>query len=398
MWTNTDIVQIANLSSTTYNNTELITFVTFKNQKLYVGRADGKFECYNDPQTKHYELQSHVSEFDYLESSDIQEKIVCAEIIQDGGISDILFLSNEKSIKVWNCKLDIPTAKIISKEVNIQPVTNNKNREAKNVIPRKSKLMYKSGSYKFDMLKEQRNIHLYTINSLHSSLNSEYLLSSDYLKINLWCTRNMDKAFCIIDIKPTRYEELAYVITSSRFKCDDDMVFGYSTSKGEINIQDLRIKSSSGKVMTMGKRTNSSVFDDLMKSISDFRFCDDHTIVARDLSSLTLFDTRNTNKELKSVKVFHSDGNLIDDIFESQTAYEKFLVEVSQNKIVTGNFGNKIFILDKVSFATEEISVGEISDLEIVDFSTRIRNIAVENNNIVAALGDQCYFYKNVDV
>ncbi|TBU10174.1 hypothetical protein CWI38_1966p0010 [Hamiltosporidium tvaerminnensis] len=150
--------------------------------------------------------------------------------------------------------------------------------------------------------------------------------------------------------------------------------------------------------MTMGKRTNSSVFDDLMKSISDFRFCDDHTIVARDLSSLTLFDTRNTNKELKSVKVFHSDGNLIDDIFESQTAYEKFLVEVSQNKIVTGNFGNKIFILDKVSFATEEISVGEISDLEIVDFSTRIRNIAVENNNIVAALGDQCYFYKNVDV
>jgi serine/threonine-protein phosphatase 2A regulatory subunit B len=216
------------------------------------------------------------------------------------------------------------------------------------------------------------------------------MLSSDYLRINLWNLRRMDNTYNLIDIKPIRYEELVYVITSCSYKPGASNIFGYSTSKGEIHFNDLRTNVKSEKVLTIKSKRSGSIFDDLLKFISEFKFCNDNVLCSRNLNSMTLYDMRKADKEMDSSCVFEPESKIIDEIFDSQAAYERFPVSAFGDMVVTGCFGSGIKAYNWVKGESQDIFL----EGEDVDYSKRVKNVSICENGIYAGYEDSLYFYK----
>jgi hypothetical protein len=84
------------------------------------------------------------------------------------------------------------------------------------------------------------NAHAYHINSISVNSDDETFLSADDLRVNLWNLGVNDQSFNIVDIKPPTMEELTEVITAARFHPTHCNIFMYSSSKGAINICDMR--------------------------------------------------------------------------------------------------------------------------------------------------------------
>ena len=82
------------------------------------------------------------------------------------------------------------------------------------------------------------------------SPNGENFLSADDLRVNLWNLENNILAYNIVDLKPTNIEELAEVITHVEYHPRRSDVFLFSSSKGYINMCDLRISSQFNKSST----------------------------------------------------------------------------------------------------------------------------------------------------
>jgi len=91
--------------------------------------------------------------------------------------------------------------------------------------------------------KQYKYCHNYNINSMSVSPNGENFLSADDLRVNLWNLENNILAYNIVDLKPTNIEELAEVITHVEYHPRRSDVFLFSSSKGYINMCDLRISS-----------------------------------------------------------------------------------------------------------------------------------------------------------
>ena len=82
------------------------------------------------------------------------------------------------------------------------------------------------------------------------SPNGENFLSADDLRVNLWNLENNILAYNIVDLKPTNIEELAEVITHVEYHPRRSDVFLFSSSKGYINMCDLRVSSQFNKSST----------------------------------------------------------------------------------------------------------------------------------------------------
>ena len=75
-------------------------------------------------------------------------------------------------------------------------------------------------------------------------------LSADDLRINLWNIENNILAFNVVDLKSGKIEELSEVITHVDYHPVRSDVFLYSSSKGYINVCDLRLNSQSESFST----------------------------------------------------------------------------------------------------------------------------------------------------
>lgn len=98
--------------------------------------------------------------------------------------------------------------------------------------------------------KQYKYCHNYNINSMSVSPNGENFLSADDLRVNLWNLENNILAYNIVDLKPTNIEELAEVITHVEYHPKRSDVFLFSSSKGYINMCDLRISSQFNRSST----------------------------------------------------------------------------------------------------------------------------------------------------
>lgn len=95
-----------------------------------------------------------------------------------------------------------------------------------------------------------QNAHGYHINSISVNSDGETYISADDLRINLWNLNISDQSFSIIiitrdivDIKPANMEELTEVITAAEFHPTQCSTFIYSSSKGAIKLNDMRVSA-----------------------------------------------------------------------------------------------------------------------------------------------------------
>ncbi|KAL0266041.1 UNVERIFIED_CONTAM: hypothetical protein PYX00_011758 [Menopon gallinae] len=320
---------------------------------IYMGSSDGKVS------TGRYVIQSHEREFDYLESSDISEKINSIASFSSGSFHENLIVCNEKSIKVWRVRPRMSTSEIL--EMGYQSMG-----DGGVLVPGGDEGGCDAATeYVSECVKTLKNIHNYSINSLTVSNNDHYMLSSDYLRIYLWCTQNMSHCFNLVDSKPKRYDELEFVITRCLFK--DSSVFGYGTTHGMVYVNDLRLSPRSMRVNT-ASANKSSFYDDLTKAISDFRFFGDNYLVTRDLNSLTVYDMRNSHAEQKRYPLFETHESFLENILSRDSESDSFSIGLANKTLVTGGYGAKVYL---VSLDRDEI--------EAINLEENVQGGAVEH-------------------
>lgn len=167
------------------------------------------------------ELQSHMREFDYLKSTDIEEKINAIEWLRPIGKNMFTLTTNDKTIKLW---------KLTEKPVKKSEQTNKKvTNESELRIP---KLKVIDDGVNPVLKRAYPNLHNYHINSISTSADGERFLSADDLKVYIWDLQNTHTAYNVVDLKPDNFEELSEVITAAKFHPQSDNQFMYSTSKG----------------------------------------------------------------------------------------------------------------------------------------------------------------------
>lgn len=328
---------------------EKVTCLTKKDGRLWIGREDGVLEFHDS--IANFRTRVFESEFDYLENEDIKEKITAVDSMSDGGISDILFVGNEKNLKILRTRNDASTLDICNG--------------------------LHSQKYRTSEIKKCQNIHSYIINSISINKSREYLITADYIKINLWKPERMDDFYNIIDIKPQLVGGVVFVINSCKFSSFSDSILAYSSSNGEICVNDISIAPRSQKVCTM-KNTNT----DGIKSISDFSFIDSNLIVSRSLNSICLFDMRNPKASVFSRELI-TDFNEQNMLNSSDAIYEKFKIANDGMYAYTGSYFSSVYCINMLSGAQEEIVVGEKRQFGV---ENRIKLITGDTDEFSCAL------------
>lgn len=344
-----------------------------RDNNIYLGTSDGRVV------TERYELQSHEREFDYLESSDICEKVNSIAAFSQGTFHEWLVTCNEKNINLWRIRPHLCTQKILEMGYCHKSGVS---------VPKEAPPAEDSAvtDYRFECMRSLKNVHSYSINSLSVSTNENLLLSSDYLRIHLWCTQRMSHCFNLVDSKPRRYEELEFVITKCLFR--DSTVFGYGTTHGMVYINDLRISPRSMRVNSVSAN-KSSFYDDLTRAISDFRFFGEECLVTRDLNSVTLYDMRGTKTELKRYTLFETQESFLEGILSRDTEGDTFSIGMWGSSVVTGGYGAEAYV---ISLSDEKI--------EKIVLSAEMRDRAVEyclagDGWIALSCGDECHVFRS---
>ncbi|KAG0438636.1 Protein phosphatase PP2A regulatory subunit B [Dictyocoela muelleri] len=340
----------------------------FSGNNLYIGQSNGNIQKIvntNNECCLKWEFKSHKPEFDYLESNDISEKIVSICLL-NSELEDRFICANEKTLRMWNVVdsgsvadrlrkggydltyFNLEETGEYSKDDQFFCGGDFKDEKSKKVeysqnidncsdTDSSDSSLNQKYDIKTELLCEKKNIHSYPINTIVRQ--GDVLISSDYLRIMMWNLNKMDY-LKIIDVKPDRFEELSFVITQVNY-CDDD-TFAYSTSSGEIVYCDLRVKSVPQIKLKMAKPVSNDLFAELLKSISSFRF-KDNFVFARNFNSILTFDLRNGALS-DNLTLFKADFALFEKIYRNNSGYDRFSIEINNDKIITGGFDGEFFV------------------------------------------------------
>lgn len=298
-----------------------------------------------------FDFQSHVTEFDYLKSEVIEQKIENISFLNNNGNQLNLISSNSKTIKLWRISEKHPK-NIIS---NNKFIFENKGYESssKNNILSPCVLRFKNQktpsyynlrdindfsdsineieimncirSFHDDVLKdpcttpaveetvylpklvqEFYKLHKYAINSVNVFKNDTLMLSSDDLKIYLWHLNNPLTTFAVIDKTPFDLDEVNEVITCSELSSINDNLFVFGTSRGTINMCDLRIKATDcvSDIYKNRVKQNGSL-EEVLGSISHCHFNkEDNFIISRDYLTVKIWDVRMGKHVYKEIEVY----------------------------------------------------------------------------------------------
>ncbi|KAG5859697.1 hypothetical protein KMI_05g08800 [Encephalitozoon hellem] len=345
------------------DNKEKATSVLY-GENLYVGCGDGRVSCYGD--RKLYSFQGFELEFDYLESCDVAEKVLAIERFDDGGLNELLIVGNERNLKVWKVRNKGATREILEGKY--------------------------AEEYECVCVKECKNVHPCILNSLSLNNDKQYLLSSDYLKINLWKPEKIDGCFTIVDVKPHKYSDLMFVINSTKFSKEMNMVFGYSTSSGEIRVNDLRLSSKSLETLTIDGVDVDGI-EGAVKSISDFQFVDSNLILARSLNSVTLYDMRNPKNNIFTT-ILCDDTDEISSVYESDAVYARFRICCSDRHGFTGGFRDTVHIINLLDGSKEDLLVP--CDPKNMEKKDKLKLVSSSGENFVVACEDKILEYRHV--
>lgn len=289
------------------------------------------------------EIQSHYKEFDFLQSTDIEEKINCIEWVNQPNENMLILSANDKTIKLW--RLTNKAVKRSEKFPSRAGLTPQTLKMPKLKVVEQN--LFPSLKRAFPAL------HAYHIHSVSMNLNGTSFLSSDDLSVLLWDLEEMKVAHGLINIKPPSLNELTEVITSATFNQVHESLFAVGTSKGILKLFDTRdsAKFSTNGVFFVDEnlKKNKNLFTDIVSSIADLKFsADGAQIITRDYLTTKVWDQRKTKEPLKTIKLFEPFNSKLYDVYEQDIIFDKFNLGLSPDghSFVTGFYNNYFHICD----------------------------------------------------
>lgn len=312
---------------------EKITSLKACGSRIFIGREDGYLETIGS--NCNWKTLIFQKEYDLLENDMVGEQLLAIENMTDGGIHDILFVGNEKTIAVLKVRNDQSTIGICRDDpANGIRIVNSK---------------------------KCSNAHNYLINSLTINLSKTVLLSSDFLKINMWSPDHMDKYYNIIDLKPSTDNEdnISSLINTTKFSPFSDKIFAWSSSNGKVNIHDIGISPKSQCVSVIDGTHHHHV-----KSISDISFIDQNLIISRSVNNVFLSDLRKPDKHVFSKNLI-SNSYLLNLMDALKANYLSFKICNDSMFAYTGSCFEGVYAINITTGDLQEIEVGKKNNLSI---------------------------------
>ncbi|KAL0205207.1 hypothetical protein P9112_000514 [Eukaryota sp. TZLM1-RC] len=293
---------------------------------------------------KYYaEFQSHLAEFDYLRSLEIDERINKICWLPPHNQSTLLLTTNDKTMKLWKVQ-DKPSKKpVYDSYIGTRSTLR---------VPR---LVTEAVSPNASCKRVFANAHAYSVNSLSLNTDGETFISADDLRIHLWNLGDNSEAFSIVDIKPENMEELSEVITTASCSPAHCNHFLYGTSKGVVNLVDMRqsaVCNNKGKKFSVPPRPshpNNSYFNEILNSVSDVKFSNNgRYILSRDYLTLKLWDVNMENRPIKTLSVHEQLRSHLCDVYKNECIFDKFECQWSgdDSKFMSGSYGHLFNIYD----------------------------------------------------
>lgn len=325
-----------------------------------VGREDGDVEFFGDALRERAKIFDRT--FDSLESENIDRCVNAMAYLDNGGVVGTLFSGNDRDIKAVRVRNNAPTVEIYNGRL--------------------------SPNLRFSSYRLCQNVHTYALSSMSINSSKEYLITSDYIKVNLWNPQTMTSFYNIVDIKSQLASGLVFVINASRFSPFSDNIFGYSTSNGRLVLNDTSIKPRSEPVQTYYLQNIEGI-----RSISDFSFVDDNSIITRTMNNVSLFDIRNPKKEVFSRNLVVEFAEL-NKLNSESAIYEKFGIVYHGGMAYTGSYFGTLYSVD--------ISTGEYSEIQIHDKrefapENKIKLVACNGRELMCVLGGRNLMRRNIE-
>ncbi|ELA40931.1 uncharacterized protein VICG_02020 [Vittaforma corneae ATCC 50505] len=317
----------------------------------FLGREDGDVEVFNDVSKGRTRIFDKT--FDPLENEDIDKHVNAMAYLSSGGVAGTLFAGNDRHIKTIQVRNDTSTRNICNGNY--------------------------SENLRFSPQKVCQNVHTYALSSMSINSSGEYLITSDYIKVNLWNPLALNSFYNIVDIKSQLSCGLVFVINISKFSPFADSIFGYSTSNGRLIINDTSVTPRSESVASLSLQNIEGI-----RSISDFLFFDENLIVTRTMNNVSVFDMRNPKQEIYS-------RNLVTDLSElnilnsETTIYEKFGMVSHRGRVYTGSYFGSIYSIDISKNECEEVQIKD--ERECVP-ENKIKLIVWNGKELVCVIGD----------
>lgn len=372
--------QVFGEDPTAVNEENVITTVEFdpSGEFLSIGYQCGQVVVFRN-QTgdtfKFYtQFESHTSEFDFLTSLEIEEKINKIRWVKNKyrNNSRLLLTTNDKTIKLWKMferkgqDASAPPAEVVQRKV----------------FP---------------------NAHAYNINSISLCSDGELFISTDDLRVNLWNLENGKECFTIVDCKPSNMNELNEVITAADFHPYYAHSFMYASSKGVVKMADMRHQAlcdNQAKFYT-DKKEKKSFFSEVIGSVSDVKFSSDgRYILGRDYLKLKIWDVNMESEPVKVIDVHDHVKSKLYELYENDGLFDKFECALSptNSHAVTGSYSNNFAIVDcgssEVKY-TQAINPRERrkKKSDTLNFNEKILHVAWHPTSNLTAIAAQNYIY-----
>eukprot|EP00520_Triparma_pacifica_P010265 CAMPEP_0118634900 /NCGR_PEP_ID=MMETSP0785-20121206/1792_1 /TAXON_ID=91992 /ORGANISM="Bolidomonas pacifica, Strain CCMP 1866" /LENGTH=426 /DNA_ID=CAMNT_0006525903 /DNA_START=1210 /DNA_END=2486 /DNA_ORIENTATION=- len=299
-------------------------------QYLATGDKGGRIVIFNKAEETAYEpyaeFQSHESDFDYLKSLEIEERINQIQFLPPTNNAVFLLSTNDKTVKLW--------------KVGERKIEFSGERDPSSLFPRR--LPVSSATIVASPKRTYSNAHNYHINSISMNSDGETFVSADDLRINLWNHEIEGECFNIVDIKPPSMEDLTEVITSCQFHPTHCHMMIHSSSKGTIKLGDLRAKAlvdgQSKVLQSPDPGADKSFFSEIIASISDARFSPDgRYIVSRDYMTLKLWDVNMESSPVLTIPLQQHLTSKFVQLYENDCIFDKFECCVSGDGMFVGS-------------------------------------------------------------
>lgn len=336
---------------------------------LAVGYNCGQVVVLNQQDDLTYQLytefKSHDSEFDFLTSMEIDEKINHIKWFPFSSNAPTVLTTNDKTVKLF---------KMVDRgEIQVKPV------------------------------KVFEGAHAYNINSVSFNSDGETFISTDDLRINLWNFTIPNETFSIVDIKPDNMDELNEVITCSEFHPKNCNTFVYSTSKGSIRMGDLRASAQCrqyAKEFTDTENDMGGFFQELITTISDIKWSPcGNWLLSRDYLSMKIWDPRIDNKPYRVIRFHEHLTPKLCDLYENDSIFDKFECSWGGNscRLLTGSYNNNFYICDAfgnniTTMAALKPGLAPIQNQHL-DSSQKVLHTAWHPHQDILALGAKDFGY-----
>ena len=339
-----------------------------------------------------FDFQSHVKEFDYMKSEEIDQKISFIKWMHNNGPQLNVISSNNKTIKLWkitpktNKKPNLilnsirGTTKATSKvwmdaSYKISPMESSSKGDTsiRGIMEKSSNGSEGEPIYKSSLKQEFFKLHKYAINSISLTQNDEFMLTSDDLKIYLWSLHNPNTPYNIINKTPFDMDDLSEVITCSSLSKRNDNLFLFGTSTGTINLGDMRIRGVCDKNCTQFKskkmkNKETAFFTDILASISSCEFNpDENHIIGRDYLNIKIWDVRNSKAPLLTIPLQNEIKNHLCKLYENEGIFDKFKVCFSKNwkMAVTGMYNDSFHVLNLKTAENHQINILDNDEIKV---------------------------------